>query len=94
MHKFPLSLEKVKEIGWYVMFENIAQHHIRVTKYFYESFDRSMVKVGGLEFTITDESISHVISIILEGERWYKIQTINEYYSQFMLPAHKNPDWS
>ena len=53
-----------------------------------------MVKVGGLEFIVKEESISHVIDVVPEGERWYKIQTINEYYSQFLLPAHKNPNWS
>ena len=34
MQKFPSALEKVKEIGWYVMFEKIAEHHIGVTKSF------------------------------------------------------------
>ena len=94
MQKFPSSLVKVKEIGWYVMFEKIAEHHIGVTKAFCESFDGSRVQVGGLEFTVSKESISHAIGIVPEGERWYKRQTINEDYSQFLLPAHKNLDWS
>ena len=81
MQKFPSALKKFKEIGWYVMFEKIAEHHIGVTKYFCESFDGSRVQVGGLEFTISEESISHPIGIIPEGERWYKRQTINEDYS-------------
>ena len=94
MQKFPLALEKVKEIGWYVMFEKIAEHHIGVTKALCQSFYGSTVKVGGLEFTVTEESISHAIDVVPEGERWYKRQTINEYYSQFLLLAHKNLDWS
>ena len=94
MQKFPLALEKVKEIGWYVMFEKIAEHHIGVTKAFCQSSYRSTVKVGGLEFTVIEDSITHAIGVVLEGERWYKRQTINEDYSQFLLPSHKNPDWS
>ena len=69
------------------MFEKIAEHHIRVTK----SFCESWVQVVGLQFTVSKESISHAIGVVLEGERWYKRQTINEYYHQFLLPAHKNP---
>ena len=94
MQKSPLALEILKKIGWYGMFEKIAEHHIGVTKYFYESFDGSRVQVGGFEFTVSEESISHAIGVVLEGKRWYKRQNINEYYSQFLLPAHKNPDWS
>ena len=92
MQKFPSTLEKVKEIDWYVMFENIAKHHIGVTKALCHSFDGFRVQVGGLKFTVTEESISHTIGVLPEGERWYKRQTINEDYSQYMLPAHKNPD--
>ena len=53
MQKFPSALEKVKEIGWYVMFEKIAEHHIGVTKAFCQIFYGSTVKVRGLEFTVT-----------------------------------------
>ena len=94
MQNFPLVLERVKKIGWYDMFEKIEKHHIGVTKAFYQSFDGSRVQVGGLKFIVTKESISHAIGVLPEGARWYKRQTINEDYSQFLLPAHKNPDWS
>ena len=76
------------------MFEKIVEHHIGVTKAFCQSFDGSRVQVGGLKFAIIEESISHAIGVLPEGERWYKRQTINKDYSQFLLPAHKNPDWS
>ena len=94
IQKFPLALERVKKIGWYNMFERIAEHHIGVTKSFCQSFDGSRVQVGGLNFRVIEESISHAIVVLPEGERWYKRKTINEDYSQYMLPAHKNPDWS
>ena len=94
MQKFPSTLERVKEIAWYDMFEKIVEHHIRVTKAFCQSFDGSRVQVGGLNFTVTEESILHAIDVLPEGERWYKRKTINEDYSQYMLHAHKNPDWS
>ena len=47
MQKFLSTLKKVKEISWYVMFENIAEHHIGVTKTFSQSFDGSTIQVGG-----------------------------------------------
>ena len=76
------------------MFERIAEHIIEVTKAFCHNFDGSSVQIRGLNFTVTEESISHAIDVLPEGERWYKRQTINEDYSQYLLPAHKNPDWS
>ena len=94
MHKFLLALERVKKIGWYNMFKRIAEHHVEVTKAFFQSFNGSRVRIGGLSFIVTEETISHAIGVLLEGERWYKRQTIHEYYSQYLLPAHKNPDWS
>ena len=93
MQKFPLALKRVK-IGWYNMFERIAEHHIGVTKSFCQSFDGSRVQVRGLNFTVTEESISHAIDVLPEGERWCKRKTINEDYSQYLFPAHKNPYWS
>ena len=64
MQKFPSTFEKVKEIGWYVTFEKIAKHHIGVTKSFCQSFDGSMIQVVGLEFTVTEECISHAIGFV------------------------------
>ena len=94
MQKLPLALEKVKKIGWYNMLKRIVEHHIEVTKAFCQSFDGSRVQVGGLNYIVTEKSISHAIGVLPEGERWYKRQTINEDYSQYLLPTHKNPDWS
>ena len=34
MHKIPLAVEKVKEVGWYAMFERIREYHIGFTRYF------------------------------------------------------------
>ena len=93
MQKFPLALERVKKIGWYNMFKRIAEHHIEVTKAFCQIFDGSRVQVGGSNFTVTEESILHAIDVLPEGERWCKRKTINEYYSQYLFPAHKNIDW-
>ena len=76
------------------MFEKTAEHHIGVTKAFCQIFDGSRVQVWGLNFVVTEESISHAISVLPEGKMWYKRKTINEDYSQYLLPAHKNPDWS
>ena len=92
MQKFPLALERVKKIGWYNIFQRIAEHHIEVTKALCHSFDGYRVQVGGLNFIVTEESISHAIDVLPEGDRWYKRKTINEDYSQYLLPAHKNPD--
>ena len=94
MQKFPLSLERVKNIGQYNMFERIAEHHIEVTKAFCQNFNGSRVQVRGLNFTFTEEFILHAICVLPEGERWYKRKTINEDYSQYLLLAHKNTDWS
>ena len=94
MRKITLAIEKVKEVGWFSMFERIGQHHLGVTRSFYQNFDGSVVKIGGLEFVVTEESISQAIGVIPVGEKWYKRKSINEYYSQFLLPAHKDPDWS
>ena len=94
MQKFPLALERVKKIRWYNMLKRIVEHHIEVTKAFFQSFDGSRVQFGGLNFTVTEESILHAIDVLPEGERWYKTKNINEHYNQYLLPAHKNPYWS
>ena len=47
MQKLPQALEKVKKIGWYNMFERITEHHVEVTKAFFQSFDGSRVQIGG-----------------------------------------------
>ena len=64
MQKFPLALERVKKIGWYNMFKRIAEHHIGVTKAFCQSFYGYRVQVRGLNFTVTEESISHAIGVL------------------------------
>ena len=92
MQKFPLALERVKKIGWYNMLERIVEHNIEVTKEFCQIFYGSRVQFGGLNFTVTWESISHAIDVLPEGDIWYKRQTINEDYSQYLLPTHKYPD--
>ena len=94
IQKFPLALERVKKIGWYNMFERIAEHHIGVTKSLCHIFYGFKVQVGGLKFTVTEEFISHAIGVLPEVERWYKRKTIKEDYSQYLLPTHKNTDWS
>ena len=76
------------------MFERIGAYHIGVTRSFCQNFDGSIVNIRGLEFAVTEESISQAIGVIHVGEKWYKRQSINEDYSQFLLPAHKDPDWS
>ena len=43
MQKLPQALETVKKIGWYNMFERIAEHHVEVTKSFCQSFNGSRV---------------------------------------------------
>ena len=52
MHKLPQALETVKKIGWYNMFERIAENHVEVTKAFCQSFKGSRVRIGGLSFIV------------------------------------------
>ena len=68
MQEIPLAVEKVKEVGWYAMFERMGEYHIGVTRSFCQNFDRSTVNIGGLEFAMTEETIAHAIGIIHEGE--------------------------
>ena len=94
MQKLPQALETVKKIGWYNMFERIEEHHVEVTKSICQIFKGSRVRIGGLSFIVIEETISHAIGVLPKGERWYKRKTINEDYSQYLLPTHKNPGWS
>ena len=93
MGKITLVVAKVKEAGWYALCERIVDYHIEVTKSFCHNFKDSTVNVGGLEFSVTKESIAHAISIAPKGEKWYKRQSIDEYYGQFLLPTHRDPVW-
>ena len=52
------------------------------------------MQIWGLEFAVTEQSISMAIGVIPVGEQWYKRQSINKDYSQLLLLAHKDPDWS
>ena len=61
-------------------------------KVFCQSFDGLVVKIGGLEFVVTEEIIAQAMGVIPEGEKWYKKQSINEDYNDFLLPTHKNLD--
>ena len=74
------------------MFERIGDYHIEVTKSFCQNCKGSTVKVGGLEFVVKEENIAHAIGIVPEDEKWYKRQSIDEDYCEFLLPTHKNPD--
>ena len=82
MQKLPQALETVKKMGWYNMFERITEHHVEVTKAFCQVFNGSRVRIGGLSFIVIEETISHAIGVLQEGETWYKRKTINEDYSQ------------
>ena len=52
------------------------------------------MNIGGIEFEVMEETIAQAMGIIPEGETWYKRQSIDEDYSNFLLPVHKNPNWS
>ena len=67
---------------------------LEVTKSFCQNFKGLVVNIGGFKFPVTEESTAQPIGIAPEGEIWFKIQSIDEYYEQFLLPAHRNPDWS
>ena len=69
MSKLPLVVAKLKEAGWYTLCERIGDYHIEVMKYFCQNFKDSVVNDGGLEFSITNESISHAIGITPKGEK-------------------------
>ena len=43
MQKIPLAIEKVKEVGWFAIFERIEEHHVGVTRYFCHNFDGLVV---------------------------------------------------
>ena len=58
MHKIPLVVEKLKEASWFSMLERIREHHAGVSISFCHNFDRPVVNIGGLEFVVTEESIS------------------------------------
>ena len=92
MRKIPLAVEKLKEAGWFSMFERIREYHIGITRSFCQIFDGSIVNIGGLEFEVMEEAIVQDIGVIPKGKKWYKRQSINEDYNQFLLPSHKNPD--
>ena len=92
--KIPHYVQKLKEAGWYTLCERIRDYNVEVTKSFCHNFKDSVVNVGGFEFPITKESIAQVIGITLEGEKCFKRQSIDEYYGQFLLPAHINSNGS
>ena len=52
----------------YNMFKRIAEHNIKVTKSFCHIFKGSRVQIGGLSFIVTEETISHTIGVLPEGE--------------------------
>ena len=81
MSKLPLVVANLKEASWYTLCERIGDYHREVTKSFCHNFKDSAVNVGGLEFSVTEESIAQAIGIAREGEKWYKRQSIDEYYS-------------
>ena len=79
-------------MGLYTLCKRIGYYHIEVTKYCCQNFKESIVNVGGLKFPVIEETIAQAIGISPEGEKWYKRQSIDEYYDQFLLPAHKKTD--
>ena len=82
MQKFPLALERVKKIGWYNMFERIAEHRVEVTKAFCQGFKGSRVGIGGLSFIVTEETISHAQNLSKNTRRY--VENMNTKSSFFL----------
>ena len=58
--------------GWHSFLTNLQGHNDAVSLQFSLGFDGHIAKVGSLEFSVTEESISLATGLPRTGDRWFK----------------------
>jgi len=60
---------------------------------FAQSFKDGKVKLGDLEFVVTEETISQATRIPLQGESWFEGRELySAHFKEFVKPQFKNKD--
>lgn len=66
-------------------------HHFQLASMFSLNFKGDKVKIGDLEFIVSEGTISQATEIHLQGESWLKGKELDAYYfKEFVKPQYKD----
>jgi hypothetical protein len=88
MHLFetePMAREVFQRVGCLSFFQNMKRGHPKVKRHFYIHFDGWKIKVGDLEFEVSEASISVATGIPITGEKWFKAMDLNASCAKHFL---------
>jgi hypothetical protein len=76
----PIFRESFQAVGCLTFFEKLQGGHMEVAKQFSLNFDGVKTKIGSLKIQVTEQTISSVTEIPLQGERWFKGMPLDSSY--------------
>ena len=60
---------------------------------FINNYKDEIVQLKSLKNMVNEESIAEAIDVPAQGERWFKQQDFQGYYSVFLMPCFEKLDW-
>jgi len=93
------ALSDVREIfrkaEWLQFCLALKGHHPQIVTAFISTFNGYEATVSGLTIRVSEDSLSCVFALPLNGERWFKNNKVDEgSLLQFLKPECQNPDWN
>ena len=87
--------EMFRKAEWLRFCVALKGYHPQIVSAFILTFNGYEATVSGLTIRVSEESLSCVFALPLNGERWFKNQKVDEgSLLQFLKPECQNPDWN
>ena len=71
MENYQKAYQIFKDAGWFEFFQRLEGSNKVIAMEFANNLKRNQTKVRGLQLEVTKEVISHVMTLPIEGKRWF-----------------------
>lgn len=93
--EYQLCLRLLEGTEWPAFFAKFRGYDDQVALQFAQNFNGRRVKVGELEFEVTEDTVARVTGLPQTGERWWKKPPLkSQVCNQFLKRRYKNINWS
>jgi hypothetical protein len=93
IRKHPAVMQIFEQAGWLQFLEKFQGFDLDLTMEFARSFDGSQATVRRLDILVSEESLSRVTGLPLQGEKWYKnFKVAPESWIPFLKAPSPLPD--
>ena len=91
--QFQRSAKLIQRSGWFSFCDRLQGYHSQLTMAFIENYDDDRVQLQSLTVRVNEISIAEAISVLAEGERWFKQKEFKEDFSEFLVLGNEKLDW-